>query len=190
MKSIRCDQSIEETRDMQARMTNPIMLVPDAMQAAMAMAAAAKKGDVPARTLELVHLRVSQINGCSLCLDMHARTLRQGGETDERLFTVAAWRDAPYFTDAERAALALAEAATRLSDRSDPVPDAIWEEATRHYDEPQLATLVLGIGMINFWNRLNVTTRQVAGEWLKSAEGQSWLKQKSAENAQDHAVAS
>ena len=172
---------------MQARMTNPIMLVPDAMQAAMAMAAAAKKGDVPARTLELVHLRVSQINGCSLCLDMHARTLLQGGETDERLFTVAAWRDAPYFTDAERAALALAEAATRLSDRSDPVPDAIWEEARQHYDEPQLATLVLGIGMINFWNRLNVTTRQVAGEWLKSAEGQSWLKQKSAENAQDHA---
>jgi AhpD family alkylhydroperoxidase len=162
---------------MQARMTNPIMLVPDAMQTAMAMADAAKKGDVPTKTRDLVHLRVSQINGCSLCLDMHARTLRQHGETDERLFTVAAWRDAPYYTDAERAALALAEAATRLNDRSDPVPDEIWDEAAKHYDEPQLATLVLNIALTNFWNRLNVTTRQVAGEWTKSAEGKAWLKE-------------
>ena len=166
---------------MQARMTNPIMLVPDAMQAAQALGNTTKKGDVPARTLELIHLRASQINGCGLCLDMHARSLRHGGETDERLFAVAAWRDAPYFTDAERAALALTEAATRLSDRSDPVPDEIWNEAAKHYDEPQLATLVLSIAMINFWNRLNVTTRQVAGEWTKSAEGKAWLK--------EHAVA-
>jgi alkylhydroperoxidase family enzyme len=108
---------------------------------------------------------------------MHAHT-RQHGETDERLFTVAAWRDAPYFTDAERAALALAEAATRLSDRSDPVPDEIWNEAAKHYDEPQLATLVLSIAMTNFWNRLNITTRQVAGEWMKSAEGKTWLKER------------
>jgi AhpD family alkylhydroperoxidase len=119
---------------MQARMTNPIMLVPDAMQAVMALVNAVKKGDVPARTRDLVHLRISQINGCSLCVDMHARTLRQRDETDERMFAVAAWRDAPYFTDAERAAMALAEAATRLSDRSDPVPDEIWNEAARHYD--------------------------------------------------------
>jgi AhpD family alkylhydroperoxidase len=161
---------------MQARMTNPIMLVPDAMQLAMALGNAAKKGDVPAKTLDLVHLRVSQINGCSLCVDMHAHT-RQHGETDERLLTVAAWRDAPYFTDAERAALALAEAATRLSDRSDPVPDEIWNEAAKHYDEPQLATLVLSIAMTNFWNRLNITTRQVAGEWMKSDEGKAWLKE-------------
>lgn len=166
---------------MKARMTNPIMLVPDAMPAAMALANASKKGDVPAKTLELMHLRASQINGCTLCLDMHARGLRQQGETDERLFAVAAWRDAPYFTDAERAALALTEAATRLSDRSDPVPDEIWNEATKYYDEPQLATLVLSIAVINFWNRLNVTTRQVAGEWVNSAEGKAWLK--------EHAVA-
>lgn len=168
---------------MQARMTNPIMLVPDAMQAAMALGNAVKKGDVPARTRDLVHLRTSQINGCSLCVDMHARTLRQGDETDERMFAVAAWRDAPYFTDAERAALALAEAATRLSDRSDPVPDEIWNEAKRHYDEPQLATLVLSIALTNFWNRVNITTRQVAGEWTKSAEGKAWLKENLKENA-------
>jgi AhpD family alkylhydroperoxidase len=161
-------------------MTNPIMLVPDAMQAAMALANAVKKGDVPARTLDLVHLRTSQINGCSLCVDMHAHT-RQHDETDERLFAVAAWRDAPYFTDAERAALALAEAATRIGDRSEPVSDAIWEEAARHYDEPQLATLVLNIALTNFWNRVNITTRQVAGEWMKSSEGKAWLK--------EHAVA-
>jgi AhpD family alkylhydroperoxidase len=165
---------------MKARMTNPIMLVPDAMQAAMALANTVTKGDVPARTRDLVHLRTSQINGCSLCVDMHAHT-RQRDETNERLFAVAAWRDAPYFTDAERAALALAEAATRLSDRSDPVPDAIWEEAARHYDEPQLATLVLSIALTNFWNRVNITTRQVAGEWVKSSEGKAWLK--------EHAVA-
>jgi AhpD family alkylhydroperoxidase len=162
---------------MKARMTNPILLLPDAMEAAMALANAAKKTDVPAKTLELMHLRASQINGCSLCLDMHARGLRQRGETDERLFAVAGWRDTPYFTDAERAALALAEAATRLSDRSDPVPDEIWEEAAEHYDEPQLATLVLNIAIINFWNRLNVTTRQIAGEWVKSAEGEAWLRE-------------
>jgi AhpD family alkylhydroperoxidase len=161
-------------------MTNPIMLLPDVMQAAMALANAVQKGDVPARTRDLVHLRTSQINGCSLCVDMHAHS-RQPDETDERMFAVAAWRDAPYFTDAERAALALAEAATRLSDRSDPVPDEIWDEAARHYDEPQLATLVLGIALTNFWNRLNVTTRQVAGEWVKSSEGKAWLK--------NHAVA-
>jgi AhpD family alkylhydroperoxidase len=105
---------------MQARMKNPVMIVPDAMQALYALGAAAKKGGVPSRTLDLVHLRASQINGCSLCVDMHARDLKKAGESDERLFAVAAWREAPYFTDAERAALALTEAATRLSDRADP----------------------------------------------------------------------
>src|ERR1700748_904812 len=98
MKSIRCDTYTRERIDMKARMTNPILLVPDAMQSAMALGNAAKKGDVPAKTLGLMHLRASQINGCGLCLDMHARTLRQRGETDERLFALAAWRDVPYFT--------------------------------------------------------------------------------------------
>ncbi len=90
---------------MQARMSNPAMIVPDAMQALLALAASAKKGGVPSRTLDLVHLRASQINGCSVCVEMHSRDLKRAGETDERLFAVAAWRDAPYFTDAERAAL-------------------------------------------------------------------------------------
>ena len=144
---------------MQSRMKNPVIIVPDAMQALYALGASAKKGGVPSRTLDLVHLRASQINGCSLCVDMHARDLKKASETDERLFAVAAWREAPYFTDAERSALALTEAATRLSDRADPVPD----ETARHYDEPALAALIISIALINFWNRLNVATRQVAG---------------------------
>jgi len=148
---------------MQSRMNNPAMIVPDAMKALHALGTATEKGGVSARTLQLVHLRASQINGCSVCVDMHPRLARKEGETDERLLAVAAWRDMPYFTDAERAALALTEAVTRLSDRPDPVPDDIWEEAARHYDEPALAALIVSIALINVWNRLNVATRQVAG---------------------------
>jgi AhpD family alkylhydroperoxidase len=148
-----------------ARLKHPVMLLPDAMQSLQAMGAAIAKAGVPARTLELVNLRASQINGCSVCVDGHPRIARKLGETDERLFAVAAWRDSPYFTEAERAALALAEAVTRLDDRSDPVPDGVWEEAARHYDETALAGLVLAIANINVWNRLNVATRQPGGEW-------------------------
>jgi AhpD family alkylhydroperoxidase len=149
---------------MEARIDNPAITVPGAMDALASMAKAARRGGhVPTTTAVLVHLRVSQINGCAFCADMHARELREAGESDERLFTVATWHDAPWFTDAERAALALAEAATRLADRPEPVSDAVWDEAARHYDEPALSALVLEIAVINTWNRLNVTTRQVAG---------------------------
>ena len=148
---------------MQARMKNPAMLIPEAMQALLALGKATETAGVPALTHGLVHLRASQINGCSLCVDMHPRLLKKEGETDERLFAVAAWRDAPYFTEAERAALALTEAVTRVSDRPDPVPDEIWEEAARHYDEKGLAALLLSISAVNVWNRLNVATRQVVG---------------------------
>ena len=149
----------------QARMKNPAMVIPDVMQSLLAVGASAKKAGVPLRTLYLVYLRASQINGCSFCVDMHAQEARKADETDDRLFAVAAWRESPHFTDAERAALALTEAATRLSDRTDPVPDEIWAEAARYYDEPALAALVINIAMINFWNCVNVTTRQVAGAW-------------------------
>ena len=97
-------------------------------------------------------------------MDYGSRSLKKAGENDERLFAVAAWREAPYFTDAERAALALAEAATRLADRPDPVPDEIWEEARRHYDEKGLAAIILMIAMTNLFNRVNVTIRQGAGQ--------------------------
>ena len=154
---------------MQSRIQNPGALLPEIMQALMQLGAIVKKDyGVPERTTSLMHLRASQINGCSVCVDMHARALRNIKETDERLIAVAAWRDAPYFTDAERAALALTEAATRLADRSDPVPDDVWNEAARHYSEKELAVLTVHIAMINLFNRLNVPTRQIAGEWLKS----------------------
>jgi alkylhydroperoxidase family enzyme len=107
---------------------------------------------------------------------MHAKLLKKRGETEERLFAVSAWREAPYFTDAERAALDLTEAATRLSDRPDAVPDEIWEEAARHYDEQALAALIIGIATINVWNRLNAVTRQVAGEWEKSAKARELVE--------------
>jgi AhpD family alkylhydroperoxidase len=165
---IRCDHILEDTT-MQARMSNPVMIIPEAMKALHALGRATDSSGVPAATIGLVHLRASQINGCSVCVDMHARELRNAGDSDERLFAVAAWRDAPYFTDAERAALALTEAVTRLGDRPDPVPDDVWAEAARHYDERALSGLLLTIALINVWNRLNVATRQVAGAWVKSA---------------------
>jgi AhpD family alkylhydroperoxidase len=146
-------------------MKNPAMIIPDAGQAIGALVAALRSAGLPEATRNLVHLRVSQINGCSACLDGGARTAQKAGESTERLFAVAAWREAPYFTDAERAALALAEAVTRLSDRSDPVPDEIWAEAARHYTEQELAALVLWIATANLFNRLNATTKQVAGAW-------------------------
>jgi AhpD family alkylhydroperoxidase len=150
---------------MQARMTNPVFLVPEAMQAMLAFAKASNKGGIPARTIDLINLRASQINGCSVCALMHSNDLKRSGETDERLFTVAAWRESPYFTDAERAALALTEAGTRIADNPGSVSTEIWAEAARHYDEAGLASLVLAIAGINVWNRLNAITGQVAGEW-------------------------
>jgi len=161
---------------MEARIKNPAMLVPGAMEALQALAKISEQCGVPPLTLGLVHLRASQINGCGVCVDLHPRLMKHAGETNERLFAVAAWRDTPYFTDAERAALALTEATTRLSDRPDPVPDEIWDEAARHYDQKQLAALVLAIATINVWNRLNVATRQVAGEWIKSAAGKDLVE--------------
>ena len=164
---------------MEARIKNPALIFPEAMPAILALKTVTEKGGVPQRTLELVHLRASQINGCSVCVDLGSCTLKQTGETNERLFAVSAWRDAPYFTDSERAALALTEAVTRLSDRADPVPDQIWNEAARHYDERALAALIIAIALTNVYNRLNVSTRQVAGEWAKSADAQAWAESRS-----------
>ncbi|GAA2629533.1 carboxymuconolactone decarboxylase family protein [Dactylosporangium fulvum] len=147
---------------MQARMTNPAGLLPDTQKAINLLYKAAHSAGVPGTILELVHLRASQINGCSACVDSGARSAKKNGETDERLFAVAAWREATYFTDAERAALALAEAATRLADRSDPVPDDVWDAAAKHFPEQELAAIVLWVATTNFFNRLNATTRQPA----------------------------
>src|SRR5881398_3143131 len=134
---------------MEPRMEHPAFVVPGAMDALQALGAAVGGAGLDPILVELVCLRASQINGCSVCVDGHWRTARRDGETDERLFAVSAWREAPYFSDAERAALALAEAVTRLSDRADPVPDALWDEAASQYDEQTLAALVVAIANIN-----------------------------------------
>ncbi|WP_433235074.1 carboxymuconolactone decarboxylase family protein [Streptosporangium sp. CA-135522] len=150
---------------MQPRMQNPAMVLSGAMQPIQEIFKAVHSAGVDGQTLELVHLRVSQINGCSACVDGGAKTARKAGVSDERLATVAAWRETPYFTGPERAALELAEAATRLADRADAVNDEIWDAAATHFNEKQLAALVLMIGVTNMFNRLNATTRQIAGAW-------------------------
>jgi AhpD family alkylhydroperoxidase len=147
----------------QPRVKNIAVLVPDALKAIQALSGVAEKAGVPAKTLGLMHLRASQINGCSICVDMGHRHMKKAGETDERIHCVAAWRDTPFYSDAERAALALTEAVTRLADREDPVPDHVWDEAARHYDEAGLAALVTSIALTNVWNRFNVATRQIVG---------------------------
>ena len=126
---------------MEARIENPTMTFPGALEALTKLRASIGDAGIP--------------------------ELRNAGEPDERIFMVAAWREAPYFTDAERAALALTEAATRLADRPDPVPDEVWEEAARHYTEPQLAALVISIATINAWNRFQAVTGQISGDWVE-----------------------
>jgi AhpD family alkylhydroperoxidase len=143
-------------------MKHPAFVLPQAMQAMVALGKATEN-ELPLTIRKLVELRASQINGCSVCVLMHAEELKKAGDTEQRIFAVAAWRDTPYFTDEERAALALAESVTRLSDRADPVPDDVWNEAARHFEEKQLAALIVEIAMINVWNRLNASVKQVAG---------------------------
>jgi len=150
---------------MQSRMKSPALTIPGAFDAMQALGKAVEHGELPRTTIELTNLRASQINGCSVCVEMHARALKKLGEKDERIFAVGAWRESPYYSEAERAALGLAEAVTRIADRADPVPDDVWNEAARHYRAAALSALVLSVSLINVWNRLNAATRQVAGAW-------------------------
>lgn len=149
------------------RIKSPVFTLPNGFEALRALAQGVEGSGLPRATLELVNVRVGQLNGCSVCVDMHCRALSKLGEKPERIALVAAFRDAPYYTAAERAALALAEASTRLSDRSCAVPDDVWQEAARHYSEAELGALVMGIALANLWNRLNVPTGQVTGEWVE-----------------------
>ncbi|SDK31083.1 carboxymuconolactone decarboxylase family protein [Streptomyces indicus] len=150
---------------MQSRMQNPAALLPGSMEAIQGLFKAVHSAGVDGHILELVHLRASQINGCSACVDGGTKTARKAGVTDEQLATVVAWRETPYFSDEERAALALAEAATRLADRPDAVSDEVWDEAASYFDEKQLAAIIMMVGVTNLFNRLNATTRQIAGAW-------------------------
>ena len=148
---------------MTARINNPANLLPDSMTGIQSIIKAAHNAGVPSATMELIHLRASQVNGCSPCVYSGAMSAKKAGESDERLFAVAAWRETDFFTDAERAALALAESMTRLADRADAVPDDVWVQAEKHFDEKQLAGLVLWVATTNLFNRINAATKQPAG---------------------------
>jgi AhpD family alkylhydroperoxidase len=151
---------------MKARIKNPALSVPGVLDPLHQLGESATTAGIPEATLYMLELRASEINRCAVCVDIHSRELEYAGESGERIHTVATWRETPYFNDAERAALALTEAATGLADRPDPVPDEVWDEAARHYTEPQLAALVVAIATINAYNRLNATTRQITGAFV------------------------
>lgn len=126
---------------------------------------AAESGIVPQTTAELVKIRASQINGCGFCTDMHTKDATAAGETQQRLNLVATWREAKVFTEAERAALELTEQGTRIADAAGGVPDEVWQRAAKHFDEEQLAALVVQIAIINAYNRVNVMVQQPAGDY-------------------------
>jgi AhpD family alkylhydroperoxidase len=146
-------------------MSNVYKLAAGGYQAMAALENYLQDSSVPQQILELVRVRASQINGCGICVDMHSRDAQKAGESDERLWAVAAWREAPYFTDQERAALALTEAATRIADNPQGVPEEVWDQAACHFTDEALAALVMAIASINAWNRINVTTRQITGSF-------------------------
>jgi AhpD family alkylhydroperoxidase len=154
------------------RMSNPAFVIPEAFKGIGQLLAAVGKGGVPTRTLELVGLRASQLNGCSACVQGHWEEAKKASETDERIVGVSAWRESPYFDDAERAALALTDALTRMADRSDdPVPDELWSEVVEHYDERQVSALILQIATLNLFNRINVAVKEQADRpsWKQAA---------------------
>ncbi|MCX5414652.1 carboxymuconolactone decarboxylase family protein [Streptomyces sp. NBC_00059] len=149
---------------MENRLKNKNAHNPDVWTAIQHLHTAIAAGGVDPKLLALVHLRVSQINSCSACVYAGVAGGRKAGETDERLHNVTAWREAPFYTDAERAALALAGAATRLQDGAEGVTDAIWDEVNAHFTEKEIGAINLEIALTNFFNRLNRTVKEPAGQ--------------------------
>ena len=136
---------------------------PEGIRALGALDAHVRHSGLEAGLLDLVRVRASQLNGCAYCLDMHTKDARAGGETEQRLYTLSAWRETPFYTQQERAALAWAEAITLISEG--PVPDMLYEEARQHFDEKELVDLTLGLIAINAWNRLSIAFRTVPGTY-------------------------
>ncbi|MCX4981858.1 carboxymuconolactone decarboxylase family protein [Streptomyces sp. NBC_00572] len=156
---------------MQSRMKDPALVPPDALTSSGSFFKSVNQGALSDQLPEIVALRAGQVNGCD-CVHTHVRNLRATGESDERVTAVAAWREAPFFTDAERGALELAEEVTRLADRSpdavsdavpDAVPDKLWERLSAHFDEQQLSALILSIGVTNMFNCRTTGVREPAG---------------------------
>lgn len=149
---------------MKARMTNPAYVLPGALKSVGTMFQAIGESGLPQELTEIVGLRASQINGCGACVHGHVTNLRKAGTSEERIAGVVAWREAPFFSDAERAALQLTESVTRLADRShESVPDALWDEVADHFDEKELSGLILTIALANLFNRVNTTIKEPAG---------------------------
>jgi len=148
---------------MTARMKSPATILPDVIPSVQGLYKAMYSTGIDPVVLELIHLWASQVNGCAPCVLAGVTGAKKHGETDERLHQVVAWRESDLFTDAERSALALTEAATRLADKTDAVPDDVWADAAAHYDEGHLAALLLMIALTNFFNRINVSIREPAG---------------------------
>jgi AhpD family alkylhydroperoxidase len=147
------------------RMANPAVVIPEAMEALMAVNRAVAGAGVDGKLLALSHLRASQINGCAPCVAGGVYQATQSGVTADQVHAVAVWRETPWFNEEERAALALTEAVTRLADQTDAVPDELWDQAAKHFDQKELAALLLNIAMTNAFNRLNAPTRQQVGKW-------------------------
>jgi AhpD family alkylhydroperoxidase len=157
-------------QSMQPRIKSPALTLPGALEAVRALSKATESCGVPRTTLELVHLRVGQLNGCSVCVDLHSRILKKLGESDARIWAVAAWREASYYTEAERAALTLAEAATRL-DRADAVTDEVWNEVSRHFEEAELGALVMAIATSRKW-RIELLRQDDVGRAVRGRSGE------------------
>ncbi len=148
---------------MDARMPSPATLLPDTVTGVQHIYKAMYQGGAPAATLELVHLRVSQINGCGACVFAGNASAQKAGESVDRLLQLAAWRESDAFSPAERAALAVAEAATRLADAPDAVSDELWADLTEHHDDRAVSAIILMVALTNFFNRINTTIREPAG---------------------------
>ena len=151
---------------MEARMTNPAYVLPDVMTGIQTIFKGIRSSGISQELQEIIGLRTSQINGCSACVVNHVKSMRKSGADEDKIAAVAAWQEAPYFSSAERAALSFAEHVTRVADRSgEAVPDALWDEIVDHFAEAEISGLLMSIGITNLFNRLNATTRQVAGAW-------------------------
>jgi AhpD family alkylhydroperoxidase len=157
---------LQGDRGMSPRL-NYVHAAPDAVRAMNALDAQAKKTSLERPLLELVRMRVSQINGCAYCLDMHSKDARAGGESEQRLYVLDAWREAPFYSERERAALAWAEALTLIADGH--APDEVYEEARRVFSERELVELTLVTVAINSWNRFSIGFRLVSGSYKPAA---------------------
>lgn len=140
---------------------------PEALQTLLKLEGYVIESGIDHKLLELIKIRASQINGCAYCLDMHTKDARATGETEQRLYMLSAWREAPFYTEAERAAIALTEAVTKISDAG--VPTELYEQVRKHFDEGQFFNLIMAINAINCWNRIAISTGMVPGEYQPAA---------------------